>query len=307
MDDTEILVEAHFQELLDELALLAGDQQADRTPNPQLDPEAPPEPLHVPSRGEELTSTRGETAAADAAAADEELEKFMPAAPRSLADTGLNESEVEAIILRLFLLRGTNTGLEISQQIALPFGITEKILHALKAQRLLVFKGPATLNDYAYETYRRGDSSGPALCRAVHLLQQRAGLAFRLHGRGRGAIVAKSTAAHAAPPPGLRRHDAQRGDVFPVGAGDHLGPRTVPVRPARQRQDQHRRTRSPPSSARASGFPAPSARGAKSSVSSIPPATRNCRWPPASSSWTKRNSTSAGSASAGRPSWWAAS
>ena len=42
-------------------------------------------------------------------------------------------------------------GLEISQQIGLPFPVTEKLLHALKTERLLVFKSVATLSDYVYE------------------------------------------------------------------------------------------------------------------------------------------------------------
>jgi predicted ATPase with chaperone activity len=41
--------------------------------------------------------------------------------------------------------------MEISQQLAIPFCLVERLLHTLKAQRLLGFKSQATLSDYVYE------------------------------------------------------------------------------------------------------------------------------------------------------------
>ena len=99
-------------------------------------------------------------------------EHFFPAAPRSLADTHVAEAEIEGIILRLLMHRGTSTGVEISQQIGLPFPITEKLLHALKTERLLVFKSAATLSDYVYEITDLGLQRARQSAVALQLLRR---------------------------------------------------------------------------------------------------------------------------------------
>jgi hypothetical protein len=86
-----------------------------------------------------------------AAAATRAEETFFPAAPDSLEDTRLEKREVEGIVLRLLMYRGTSTGVELSQHIGLPFVMTEKLLHSLKQERMLVYKSGATLTDYLYE------------------------------------------------------------------------------------------------------------------------------------------------------------
>jgi hypothetical protein len=78
-------------------------------------------------------------------------EGFFPGAPNSLADIDLEVREIEGIVLRLLMYRGTSTGVELSQQIGLPFVMTERLLHALKQERMLVYKSGATLSDYVYE------------------------------------------------------------------------------------------------------------------------------------------------------------
>jgi predicted ATPase with chaperone activity len=82
--------------------------------------------------------------------------KFVPRAPASLKEAGLTESEVEALILKFLLNRGTATGAAISSQIALPFGLLERELHSLKTEQLVTFKGSAKLNDYLYELTESG-------------------------------------------------------------------------------------------------------------------------------------------------------
>ncbi len=99
----------------------------------------------APTREDELS------AAPETAAGATLEEAFFPAAPRSLTDTNVVNAEIEDIVLRLLMHRGTMAGMEISQHIGLPFAVTEKLLYALKAQRLLVFKCAAALSDYVYE------------------------------------------------------------------------------------------------------------------------------------------------------------
>jgi hypothetical protein len=48
-------------------------------------------------------------------------------------------------------LRGTATGMEISQHIGLPFPLAERVLYAMKSERLLIFRNSAQLSDYLYE------------------------------------------------------------------------------------------------------------------------------------------------------------
>ena len=65
--------------------------------------------------------------------------------------------------------RGTATGAEIAQHIGLPFPVTEKVLHALRQERLLVVRNAAALTDYLYEITDFGLQRGAAIvrCNAV--------------------------------------------------------------------------------------------------------------------------------------------
>jgi hypothetical protein len=83
-------------------------------------------------------------------------EGFFPTAPRSLADAHVSESMVEEIILRFLMLQGSMKGVEISQQIGLGFPVVERVLHGLKAQRLLAHKSAGTLGDFIYEITEAG-------------------------------------------------------------------------------------------------------------------------------------------------------
>jgi hypothetical protein len=77
--------------------------------------------LRSPLRGEEIARTCAGVAAPTVAPDSESNGGFFPRVPGSLADAHISESEVEPIILRLLLHCGKATGLEIAQQIALPF------------------------------------------------------------------------------------------------------------------------------------------------------------------------------------------
>ena len=67
---------------------------------------------------------------------------FIPVAPGSLQETGMTSGQVESLILKFLLNAGTATGREIAGQIAIPFPIIEPLLRDLKAQLLVVYKGP---------------------------------------------------------------------------------------------------------------------------------------------------------------------
>jgi hypothetical protein len=134
---------AQLEELLQGLASLAEDNDADILAPPQALAVAALRPALL--RDGELAGNTYADAVLPAA------NRFLPAAPRTLEETGVRQTEIESIILRLMRLRGTATGMEISQHIGLPFPLAEKVLYSLKSERLLVFRNSAQLTDYLYE------------------------------------------------------------------------------------------------------------------------------------------------------------
>jgi len=83
--------------------------------------------------------------------ADVRRDEFVPAVPGEFSALRLAEAEVESLILKFMLHRQSPTGRELTQQVGIPFGICEKLLHTLKSDRLVVLKAAASLGDYVYE------------------------------------------------------------------------------------------------------------------------------------------------------------
>ncbi len=86
-------------------------------------------------------------------ACDESLDKhrFVPIEPDSFDASGLTESQVEALALKLLLARGDGSGRDIVEQIKLPFRLVDSLLHQLKLERLVAHRGAAAMNDYVYQ------------------------------------------------------------------------------------------------------------------------------------------------------------
>lgn len=76
---------------------------------------------------------------------------FLPVEPSSLSEASLNESEVEALILKHLMARGSAAGRDIADQIKLPFVMIDEILRQLKFDQLVGYKSSAALNDYVCE------------------------------------------------------------------------------------------------------------------------------------------------------------
>lgn len=81
---------------------------------------------------------------------------FIPLAPNSLGDVGLQREEIEAIALKYLLNRGTCAGRQVADQLGLPFSLMEKVLFSLKGDHLVVQKGSAPLSDYIYQLTPQG-------------------------------------------------------------------------------------------------------------------------------------------------------
>ncbi|MGQ0634337.1 MAG: AAA family ATPase [Planctomycetaceae bacterium] len=77
-------------------------------------------------------------------------EQFIPREPQTLAETNLTVEDVEKLVLKYLLARGSAIGRRIAQQVCLPFGLIDPLLKSLKQEQLIVFKGAATMGDYEY-------------------------------------------------------------------------------------------------------------------------------------------------------------
>lgn len=82
--------------------------------------------------------------------------QFVPQAPRSVPETGLSESDLEAIILKLLLQCGTLPGREIAATLRLPFHLLEEQFQQLKHDRLVVYKSSSEPIDYVYDLTELG-------------------------------------------------------------------------------------------------------------------------------------------------------
>ncbi len=81
---------------------------------------------------------------------------FIPIAPNEFSKLNLSESEVESLVLK-FLMHGQNaTGRDVARQVGISFVIVEKLLYAMKNERLVVFKAAGNLGDYVYELTEAG-------------------------------------------------------------------------------------------------------------------------------------------------------
>jgi DNA-binding PadR family transcriptional regulator len=84
---------------------------------------------------------------ANGSAADE----FVPCEPATLDHAGLSEAEVESLVLKYLLARGSSCGRDIADQVKLPFALIEGLLRQLKSEQLVVYRSSTVMNDYIYQ------------------------------------------------------------------------------------------------------------------------------------------------------------
>jgi len=83
-------------------------------------------------------------------------QQYNPAEPTTLPETNLTIEEVEKLILKYLLARGSAVGRHIAQQVCLPFGLIDPLLKNLKQEQLVSFKTTATMGDYEYALTENG-------------------------------------------------------------------------------------------------------------------------------------------------------
>ena len=87
---------------------------------------------------------------------------FLPRAPESFVESGLSQSQVEALVLKLLLHGGAATGREIASKVTMPFALIADLMLHLKMEQLVVLKSDAIAGDYTYDLTEAG------LTRASH-------------------------------------------------------------------------------------------------------------------------------------------
>ena len=75
---------------------------------------------------------------------------FKPKVPQTIDDTGLTEEEIERIVFKFLLQRGSASGRELSAFVRLPYGLLEPLLKQWKKEQLVAFKGTAEMGDYVF-------------------------------------------------------------------------------------------------------------------------------------------------------------
>jgi predicted ATPase with chaperone activity len=81
---------------------------------------------------------------------------FYPTVQLDLNRTGLNEKLVEDLIFKLLLSRGIITGIQIADEICLPFRIIAPILLDLKKRLFLAYRSDAGISDFEYILTEQG-------------------------------------------------------------------------------------------------------------------------------------------------------
>jgi predicted ATPase with chaperone activity len=83
-------------------------------------------------------------------------ERFWPAEPNSLEETGLPPNLVESLVLKHLATAGNTSGRRIAEHVCLPFRVLEDVLGTLRSQQLVVHTGSAPFNDFYYVLTEQG-------------------------------------------------------------------------------------------------------------------------------------------------------
>jgi len=81
---------------------------------------------------------------------------FWPAEPKSILDTGLSSSFIEALICKYLAICGTTSGRAIADALGLPHRLLATLFDSLRTRQLLVHVGAAPFNDYHFTLSEQG-------------------------------------------------------------------------------------------------------------------------------------------------------
>lgn len=81
---------------------------------------------------------------------------FWPIQPRDVHETGLSESYIEGLVVKIVASGGTLHGRAVAERIGLPFRVIEPMLDVLRTRKLVAHVRPAPFNDYYYSLTEAG-------------------------------------------------------------------------------------------------------------------------------------------------------
>ncbi len=82
--------------------------------------------------------------------------EFWPLEPANWEAMKMTPEAAEELVLKCLMGRGTLSGREIADHIAVPFGILCEVLEQLKTDRLVTHRGAAQLGDFLYQLTENG-------------------------------------------------------------------------------------------------------------------------------------------------------
>lgn len=114
------------------------------------------EPMRVIGKDQHLSQLFNRVQSLLKGSTEEAQGSFIPQCPETLEDTGLTQDEIERLILKYLLAKGTQTGRQICKQIKLPFGIVDAILKRAKQDQLVAYGSTAEMGDYEFQITELG-------------------------------------------------------------------------------------------------------------------------------------------------------
>jgi hypothetical protein len=92
-----------------------------------------------------------------------ETKGFIPKPPKTIAEAGLLDTEVSALILKKLFHRSMEAGFKLSEQLGLKLAAIEPVLRQMKTDRLVAYKSTVNAGDYVYELTDLGRERGREL------------------------------------------------------------------------------------------------------------------------------------------------
>ena len=82
--------------------------------------------------------------------------EFWPLAKANWEEMKITPFAAEELVLKCLRNRGTASGRDIADHVAVPFGLLDSLLQELKTNRLVIHRGAAALGDYLYQLSEAG-------------------------------------------------------------------------------------------------------------------------------------------------------
>lgn len=130
---------------IDLMAELASSGKAPPPPTKKADPPTPSILEQLGNTEALLESLKPEPAPKPAGPTP-----FVPRVPERLEHTGLNVDEIERMILKYLLARGSSEGRQVAHSLCLPFGLLSPLFADLKSMQLVAYRNSTSMGDYEY-------------------------------------------------------------------------------------------------------------------------------------------------------------